>query len=74
MLAAIAVILSCSFISGCGCGKKKTTDAESSQVIQLSIAPEQDAAVTPTQAPEQVNSAAVVTNGNFTMVNEYLAQ
>lgn len=54
-----------------GCGKSKTTDKEASQVIQLSVAPEE---ATPTPAPEQVDSAAVTTNGNLTMVNEYLAE
>ena len=67
-----AVVLCTCLLFGSGCGKKKTEDAESSQVIQISIAPEQSEAVTPT--PQQTNSAAVVTNGNLTMVNEYLAQ
>ena len=67
-----AVVLCTCLLFGSGCGKKKTEDAETSQVIQISIAPEQSEAVTPT--PQQTNSAAVVTNGNLTMVNEYLAQ
>ena len=53
-----------------GCGKKEAPDAASSQVIQISVAPEE---VTPTPAPDQIDSSAVTTNGNLTMVNEYLA-
>ena len=53
-----------------GCGKEKTVDEASSQVIQISVAPVE---ATPTPAPDQVDSAAVVTNGNLTMVNNYLA-
>lgn len=53
-----------------GCGKEKTVDEVSSQVIQISVAPVE---ATPTPAPDQVDSAAVVTNGNLTMVNDYLA-
>lgn len=64
---ALCMILSCALLSGCG--KKKEVDEASSQVIQISVAPE----VTPTLAPDQVSSDAVVTNGNMTMVNEYLA-
>ena len=64
---ALCIILSCALLSGCG--KKKEVDEASSQVIQISVAPE----ATPTLAPDQVSSDAVVTNGNMTMVNEYLA-
>ena len=53
-----------------GCGKEKTVDEASSQVIQISVAPEE---TTPTPAPDQIDSSAVTTNGNLTMVNEYLA-
>jgi preprotein translocase subunit Sec63 len=53
-----------------GCGKEKTVDEASSQVIQISVAPVE---ATPTPAPDQVDSAAVITNGNLTMVNNYLA-
>ena len=63
----LCMILSCAFFSGCG--KKKEVDEASSQVIQISVAPE----ATPTLAPDQISSDAVVTNGNMTMVNEYLA-
>ena len=50
--------------------KKKAADAKSTQVIQISVAPPSP---TSTPAPDQVDSAAVTTNGNLTMVNEYLA-
>ena len=63
----ICVILTCIAVSGCG--KKKEVDEASSKVIQISVAPE----ITPTTSPDQVNSDAVVTNGNLTMVNDYLA-
>lgn len=53
----------------CGCGEKKAADQEASQVIQISIAPE---SVTPTPALDQIDPAAVATNGNLTMINEYL--
>ena len=49
---------------------KKAADAKSTQVIQISVAPPSP---TSTPAPDQVDSAAVTTNGNLTMVNEYLA-
>ena len=52
-----------------GCGKKKEIDAASTQVLEITITPE----ATPTPAPQEINSDAVVTNGNMTMVNEYLA-
>ncbi|MDY4692350.1 MAG: hypothetical protein SO401_02095 [Blautia sp.] len=61
-------LLACLLVSGCG--KKKEQDAESSQVIPISAAPE----VTPTPELSQINPDAVVTNGNLTMVNEYLAR
>lgn len=53
-----------------GCGKEKTVDEVASKVIQISVAPVE---ATPTPSPDQVDSAAVVTNGNLTMVNAYLA-
>ncbi|MDO4272796.1 MAG: hypothetical protein Q4D16_03930 [Eubacteriales bacterium] len=58
------------FISGCGCGKKKEPDAQSQQVLKITITP----SVAPTKAPDEMNPEAVVTNGNMTMVNEYLDQ
>ena len=51
-----------------GCGKKAEPEKEATEVIRISITPE----ATPTPEPEQVNQDAVVTNGNITMVNEYL--
>ena len=39
-------------------------------MIQISVAPEE---TTQTPAPDQIDSSAVTTNGNLTMVNEYLA-
>ena len=58
----------CTLLAGCGCGKKKAVDPETEEVIKISITPEP----TPTTAPEQVNSAAVVSSGGVTMVNSYL--
>lgn len=66
MLVSVAVMLS---IFICGCGEKKVADQEASQVIQISIAPE---SVTPTPTQDQIDPVAVATNGNLTMINEYL--
>ena len=63
----LTVLLAGVMLTGCG---KKAADAESTQVIQISVAPPSP---TSTPAPDQVDSAAVTTNGNLTMVNEYLA-
>lgn len=63
----LTVLLAGVMLTGCG---KKAADAESAQVIQISVAPPSP---TSTPAPDQVDSAAVTTNGNLTMVNEYLA-
>ena len=60
--------LSCVIIAGCG--KKKELDAASSKVLPITVAAPSN---TPTPSVEQVDSAAVTTNGNLTMVNEYLA-
>lgn len=65
----LILVLSACHFSGCGCGKKKEPDPESQQVLKLTIAPE----ATPTPDPVELNPDAVVTNGNVTMVNEYLA-
>ncbi len=67
--AVLALSLCLSFLAGCGCGKKKETDAASQEVLKITITPEPS----PTTAPEELDKAAVVTNGNMTMVNEYLA-
>lgn len=64
----ICILAAAAAISGCG--KKSASDAASSQVIQISVAPEE---TTQTPAPDQIDSSAVTTNGNLTMVNEYLA-
>ena len=64
----ICILAAAAAISGCG--KKSAPDAASSQVIQISVAPEE---TTPTPAPDQIDSSAITTNGNLTMVNEYLA-
>ena len=64
----ICILAAAAAISGCG--KKSAPDAASSQVIQISVAPEE---TTQTPAPDQIDSSAVTTNGNLTMVNEYLA-
>ena len=58
-------------ISVSGCGKTREVDEASSKVIQISVAPEE---TSPTPAPDQVDSAAVTTNGNLTMVNTYLTE
>ena len=63
----LTVLLAGVMLTGCG---KKAADAKSTQVIQISVAPPSP---TSTPAPDQVDSAAVTTNGNLTMVNEYLA-
>ena len=64
------LLLICSLLTGCGCGKKKERDKTSEEVVRISITPE----VTPTPIPEQVNPDAVVTNGGITMVNQYLVE
>lgn len=65
----LSVLFLCVFLSGCGCGKKKK-DPAGEQVLKISITPEPS----PTPKPEEVNQDAVVTNGNITMVNEYLTK
>ena len=65
----LSVLILCVFLSGCGCGKKKK-DPAAEQVLKNSITPEPS----PTPKPEEVNQDAVVTNGNITMVNEYLTK
>lgn len=67
--AILAVFAAAALLTGCGCGKKEKPDDESTKVMQITITPE----VTPTMAPEQVSADAVVTNGKYTMVNQYLA-
>lgn len=54
-------------LTGCG-SKKKNAEAES--VIKISTAPEPTA----TPDPKNVDPDAVTSNGDLTMVNEYLAE
>ena len=65
-ITAAAVLLFCAALAGCGGGEK---DPASEQVLRISITPE----ATPTPAPEELDPSAVVTNGDITMVNSYLA-
>ena len=60
-IVALGLAFMCLMLAGCGCGKK-SDDPASQQVLKISITPE----------PDQIGSAAVVTNGNITMVNTYL--
>ncbi len=66
-LAAGFLAMSAALLTGCG-SRKKNDEADS--VIKISTAPEPTA----TPEPKTVNSDAVTTNGNLTMVNEYLAE
>ena len=70
VMAAGIFCLTAFLLTGCGCGKAKEKDAMTEEVIKITITPEPTA----TPVPEQVNPDAVVTNGNVTMVNEYLLQ
>lgn len=63
------ILLLCALLAGCGCGQKKK-DPASEQVLKISITPEPS----PTPAPDTVDSAAVETNGDITMVNLYVAE
>ncbi|MDO5134857.1 MAG: hypothetical protein Q4D55_02285 [Eubacteriales bacterium] len=59
-------------VRGCACGSKKPreVDEASQGVMTITVAP----SPTPTEAPRQVDSSAVASSGNVTMVNEYLVQ
>ena len=59
----------CVIMTGCGCGQKKT-DPASEQVLKISITPEPS----PTLAPDSVDTAAVASSGDISMVNLYLAE
>ena len=61
-----AVLLMCTLLAGCGTGWPPIT-AGGTASRPISGTP-----TTPTTAPEQVNSAAVVSSGGVTMVNSYL--
>lgn len=69
-IAFLSIFTICALIAGCGCGKKNSEDDASNKVMEITITPEP----TPTRAPEQVSADAVVQNGKYIMVNEYLAQ
>lgn len=58
-----AGILLCMVLTGCG----KEKDPQTTEVIRLSITPE----ATPTPTPKVIQSSAVTTNGELTMVNEF---
>lgn len=66
---AAVVLLLCTLLAGCGCGKKQT-DPASEQVLKISITPEPS----PTPEPSTVDSSAVETTGDITMVNTYLLE
>lgn len=59
-------------IGRCACSKKSsgTQDESSMGVMTIAVAP----SPTPTEIPRQVSSDASATNGNVTMINEYLVQ
>jgi hypothetical protein len=66
-----AAFILCSFlVSQTGCVSKTETDEASRGVIKISITPR----VTPTPELSEIDQSAVVTNGNLTMINEYLAE
>lgn len=52
----------------CGCGEKKEEDPTKSSVMKITITPQPS----PTPQPMEIMPEAVVTEGNLTMVNEYL--
>lgn len=66
----VCILACCLALVGCDCGKKKKTDPASEQVLKISITP----TPSPTPEPETVDSAAVTTNGDVTMVNIYAAE
>mgnify|MGYP002728050745 FL=1 len=65
-LAAGLLAMTGALLTGCGSKKK---NAEEESVIKISTAPEPTA----TPDPKTVDPDAVTSNGNLTMVNEYLA-
>ena len=66
-LAAGLLAITGALLTGCGSKKK---NAEEESVIKISTAPEPTA----TPDPKTVDPDAVTSNGNLTMVNEYLAE
>ena len=70
IMAAVILGMAVFLLAGCGCGKAKEQDAMTQEVMKITITPEPTA----TPVPEQVNPDAIVTEGNVTMINEYLLQ
>ena len=66
-LAAGLLAITGALLTGCGSKKK---NAEEESVIKISTAPEPTA----TPDPKTVDPDAVTSNGNLTMVHEYLAE
>ena len=62
------IFLACMLMILPGCGEKEK-DPTKEEIIKISITP----MPSPTPAPSELAPAAVVTEGNLTMVNEYLA-
>lgn len=62
------LLLACMLLVFTGCGAKEK-DPTREEIIKISITP----MPTATPAPSELAPEAVVTEGNLTMVNEYLA-
>lgn len=62
------IFLICMLMLLTGCGEKEK-DPTKEEIIKISITP----MPSPTPAPSELAPEAVVTEGNLTMVNEYLA-
>lgn len=64
------IVLSVTLAAGmlCGCGREKEEDPAKSSVMKITITPQPS----PTPKPSEIMPEAVVTEGNLTMVNEYL--
>ena len=63
------IFLACLLMMLPGCGKEEEVDLTKQEIIKISITP----MPSPTPAPSEIAPEAVVTEGNLTMVNEYLA-
>ena len=66
----VKVFFVCLLLAVCGCGEKKEKDPTREEIIKISITP----MPSPTPAPAERAPEAVVTEGNLTMVNEFLAE